>query len=174
MILFQTDTSVFEVLWDIALSLFIIRIAFFYFLLSFVSGCIIAFFRLSTLQPLYLLTQPQAELVTLPIWLVTIALWARFVIVTYEIPRVRGFRLAVGFVALLFMLAAELLGGLVLYEKGYTPWVWETDVSAASAGAAVLLLFGLMPFLLMYLEKKTTGVKETYHGHEKKAVVDAV
>lgn len=174
MILFETNTSVFELMWDIALAIFVIRISFSYFLLSFATGCVLVYFRLTELQPIYLLTQPQSELLTLPIWLLFITLWARYMIVSNEIPRVAGFRLAVGLVALVFMVGAELVGGLFMYEKGYSSWIWETDIYAASAGAVVLLLFGLMPLLLMGLEKKTNEMGETYHGYEKKAVTNAV
>jgi hypothetical protein len=174
MILFETSTSVFELLWDIALALFIIRIAFFYFLLSFLTGCVITYFQFIELQPIYLLTQSQSELVTLPIWLLFITLWARLMIVNYEIPRVGGFRLAIGGLALVFMVLAELMGGVFMYEKGYTPWIWETDYRTAGANVLVMLLFGLMPLLLMQFEKKTDEMGETYHGHEKKAVIDAM
>ena len=95
----------------------------------------------------------------------------------YEIPRVAGFRLAIGILALGFMLVAELAGGVLMYEKGWTAWIWETDPLAASAGAVVLLLFGLMPRLLMGLEKETDEMgdtKESYHGHEKKHITAAV
>jgi len=174
MILFETNTSVFELLWDIALALFILRIAFFYFLLSFLTGCVITYFQFTELQPIYLLTQSQSELVTLPIWLLFTALWARLMIVSYEIPRVGGFRMAIGGLALVLMLCAELVSGVFMYEKGYAPWIWETDYRAAGAGVVVLSLFALMPLLLMQFEKKTDEMGETYHGHEKKAVIDAV
>jgi glucose uptake protein GlcU len=174
MILFETSTSVFELLWDIALALFIIRLAFFYFILSFATGCFIAFFRVSQLQHIQLLTQPQSELVTLPIWLIFFTLWARFIVINYEVPRVGGFRLAIGAVALVFMLIAELLGGIFMYEQGYSDWVWETDPLAASLGAVTLLLFGLMPTLLMVFEAETDELGETSHGHENKPIIAAV
>jgi hypothetical protein len=174
MILFETSTSVFELLWDIALALFVIRIAFVYTLLSFGSGALIAWFRIAQLMPINHLTQPQSELITLPFWLLAITLWARFIIVTYEIPRVGGFRLGIGMLALVFMLSAEFAGGIFLYEKGYTAWIWETDPLAAALGATVLLLFGLMPLLLMVLEQETDELGETYHGHENKPIVAAV
>jgi hypothetical protein len=174
MILFETSTSVFELLWDIALALFIIRISFFYFLLSFASGALITFFRISRLQPINHLTQPQSEIICLPLFLIFNTLWARFIIVNYEVPRVGGFRLAIGGLALGFMLVGELLGGVWMYEKGWTEWIWETDLLAASLGAGVLVLFALMPLLLMALEGETDEIRETYHGHENKPVVAAV
>ncbi|KUJ11063.1 uncharacterized protein LY89DRAFT_595113 [Mollisia scopiformis] len=174
MILFETSTSVFELLWDIALTLFILRIAFVYFLLTFLSGLFLAYFRFSTLQPINHLTVPQAELVTMPFWLLLITLWARWTIVAYEVPRVRGFRIAIGGVALGFLVIAELAGGIVLYERGVTKWVWETDPLAAGMGCLVLGLFGLMPALLMVFEGETDEMGETSHGHEKKSVAAAV
>lgn len=174
MILFETSTSVFELLWDIALALFIIRLSFFYFLLSFVTGSLITYFRIARLQPINHLTQPQSELITLPLFLLFNTLWARFIVVYYEIPRVGGFRLAIGGLALSFMMLAELAGGVYLYEKGWNEWIWETDLLAGGLGASVLLLFGLMPFLLMAIESTTDEIGETYHGHENKPIVAAV
>jgi hypothetical protein len=172
MILFETTTSVFELLWDIALALFIIRLAFFYF--CFTGGVVIVWFIIAELMPLNHLTQPQFELITLPIWLLAVTLWARFIIVTYEIPRVGGFRLAIGALALVFMLSAELVGGVILYEKGYAAWIWEANPLAAGLGAAVLVLYALMPWLLMRLEQETDEMGETYHGHENKPIFAAV
>lgn len=94
--------------------------------------------------------------------------------VYYEIPRVQGFRLAIGGLALCMMVGAELIGGVVLYERGVIEWVWETDPLAASVGGLVLLAFGLMPWALMAVERADRDEVETYHGHEGKDVRDAV
>jgi len=176
MILFETTTSVFEILWDIALFLFITRLSFYYFFVSYLSSLFISYLRIARLQPINHLTQPQAELITLPFWLLLSTLFARYLIVWYEIPRVAGFRLAIGGVAGVFLVLAELVGGVVMWEKGWRVWIWETDFWAAGAGVLVLGLFGLMPWLLMGVERRGEGeeVEETGHGHEKKSVVDAV
>ncbi|TVY49385.1 hypothetical protein LOCC1_G000856 [Lachnellula occidentalis] len=176
MLLFETTSSVFEVMWDIALALFVIRIAFVYFLLSFTSGVIVVYFRLTEIMPLHHLTQPQSELTTLSIWLLAVTLWARHTTVAYQVPRVGGFRLAIGALAMVFMLCAELVGALVLYEKGCmdVAWIWQTDALAAVMGVGSLALYGLMPWLLMKVEQESDGLGETYHGHEKKPIVAAV
>jgi len=103
-------------------------------------------------------------------------LWARYITVSYEVPRVGGFRLGIGLLALVFLLTAELISGVVLYERGVQEWIWETDPWAGGAGAVVLSLFGLLPLLLMGVEKKSDEVGKvvTSHGHEKKGLVDAV
>ncbi len=72
------------------------------------------------------------------------------------------------------MLCAELIGGVIMYEEGWQEWVWETDPLAASMGALVLLLFGLMPLLMMSFEAETDEMGETYHGHENKPIHAAV
>ncbi|TVY29770.1 hypothetical protein LHYA1_G002043 [Lachnellula hyalina] len=174
MILFETNTSVFEILWDIALALFIIRIAFVYFLLSFISGAIVVYFRIAEITPLHHLTQPQSDLTTFSIWLIAITLWARYSTVAYQVPRVGGFRLAIGALATVFMLCAELVGGVVLYEKGYVAWTCQTDLLAAGLGVGSLGVYGLMPWLLMKVEQESDEMGETYHGHEKKPIVAAV
>ena len=86
MILFETTNSVLEVLFDIVLAFYILEVAVVYSLLSFITGCFIAWFRVSELQPIYNLTQPQAELVGLPFWILGFVLWARFAIVSCHLP----------------------------------------------------------------------------------------
>ncbi|TVY92708.1 hypothetical protein LAWI1_G002871 [Lachnellula willkommii] len=174
MILFETSSSAFEILWDIALALFIIRIAFVYFLLSFTSGAIVVYFRLAEIMPLHHLTQPQSELTTLSIWLLAVTLWARYTIVAYQVPRVGGFRLAIGALATVFMLCAELVGGVVLYEKGYMAWIWKSDSLAAGLGVGSLCLYAVLPWLLMKVEQETDEMGETYHGHQNKPIAAAV
>ncbi|KAG4439570.1 hypothetical protein IFR05_004918 [Cadophora sp. M221] len=175
MILFETTTSVFQILWDITLFLFITRLSFYYFILSYLSSLFITYLRLSRLQPISHLTQPQAELITLPAWLLLSTLFARYIIVWYEIPRVAGFRLVIGGVAGVFLILAELLGGVVVRERGWRVWIWETDMRAAVLGVGVLVAFVLMPWLLMGVERRGSGeAEETRHGHEKKSVVRAV
>ena len=88
-----------------------------------------------------------------------------------------GFRLAVGLLAACFMVTAELLGGVVMYEKGWMKWIWETDGIAALAGVGVLVLFALMPRLLMVLEQEQDEMGNklrTSHGHKEKLVTAAL
>ncbi|PQE08112.1 hypothetical protein CJF31_00008178 [Rutstroemia sp. NJR-2017a BVV2] len=174
MILFETSASVFELMWDIALALFIIRISFFYFALTFASSLIHTFIRTSNVAPYTHLTGPPAEFVAFPLQLLCIMLWARYTIVACELPRVAGFRLAIGMLASIYMVLAELILGFVLKQEGYREWVWDTDFLSAGLGVLSLLLFALMPRLLMGLEKDERRSEGTYHGHETKPITAAV
>ncbi|TGO46475.1 hypothetical protein BCON_0322g00030 [Botryotinia convoluta] len=172
MILFETDTSVFELLWDVALALFIVRIAFIYFILTYLSSLFSSFIVLNRVIPYNYLTAPARELVAFPIYILTVALWARTVIVYYEIPRVPGFRIAIGLVAGFFMVIAELVGGFVLWEEGYKEWIWETNLLGAGLGILSLILFEGMLWVLMLLER--SEMNETTHGYGEKPIISAV
>ena len=173
-VLFETTDSVIEVLWDVALAFFVVRIAFVYFALTCVSGLAASYLFYQRLLPVSHLTTPQTELALLPLMLVLTTLWSRFIIVSYEIPKVTSFRIFIGTTALAFMVLAEFITGLVLYEGGHGDWILKTDVPAGLASVGVLIAFGLMPRIMMSFEGKPDDIGETSHGHEKKSVVDAM
>jgi hypothetical protein len=170
-ILFETTDSVIEVLWDVALAFFVVRLALLY------AGLIL----LSTWSLLYLLHHLPASLLQVQLshcapWLannphlVTSALTslssfsaAWFLVRRYEVPRVWAFRLAVGVTGAVVGLGME----AVVRGFGYEVWGWEKmresgvmmgggwkrDVGAMGAVAA-------MPVLVMGLERcwETGGV----------------
>jgi len=174
-VLFETTESVIEVLWDIVLAIYIIRIAFAYFLLTFTSGILLSYTLYRQLQPVTHLTTPQAELALIPIQVVLMALWSRVLIRYYEVPRVLGFRLAIGGLACAMMVGAECLLAFVLYEEGWAGWIWEeTDWRAEGALGASLAVFALLPALLIGVEGRGEERDETAHGHEGKSLLDAV
>jgi hypothetical protein len=164
LVLFETSESIIELLWDIALAFFIVRLAFIYFMLTFTSGAAITYLAYNYPEFLPLLA---------PVLLLLSALCAYVVVLLYEIPRAMGFRLATGAVALVFMLLAEAMVGLGLWEGGYGKWISER---VGLGFGALLAAFALMPFILMAFERKPKGERElkTSHRHEKKSIVDAV
>ncbi|RDW85266.1 hypothetical protein BP6252_02856 [Coleophoma cylindrospora] len=98
-------------------------------------------------------------MIVLPIWLLSTILWARFTSINYGAPKVPQIRLAIGAIALCFLLLTEAVSSLVLHNIGWTAWVWEKDTSPAVA-AIMAVLYGLMPFLISNLEAKE--IKEVY------------
>lgn len=178
MILFETTESVIEILWDIVLAIYIVRIAFAYFLLNFLSGLLMVYLSTHQLTPAIPLTIPQSELVLVPFLLLSSIIWARVIIVYYEVPKVSGFRLASGLTALLFLIMAWFFVTTpIMWLEGATGWMWETDGKAGLALCGLLVMYTFMMVLQMAFERRageTTFVVETSHGHEKKSIVDAV
>ena len=152
MVLLEETMSVFEFLWDIAFALLVLRLAFFYYCLTFITGCILGFIRLGILVSLCRLREPMAELVEMPFMLLAIALWARFMVSKFEIPRVAWVRLAVGLLALMFLLVTEVVGRVIMYEEGWRRGKSQEDFMAVGAFTTSLIIFGLMPWILMLVE----------------------
>lgn len=154
MILIDTTASAFELIWDIAVFILITRLAFLYFLLTFLTGCILGYIRLNKVIPIYHLSQSTAELIEMPFMLLAVFIWARFIMERCSVPNVAGMRLAIGFLALGFMLFAELVGRVIMYEGGFKAGILDMDKIAGGAFSASLLLFSLMPWLLMVIGKQ--------------------
>ncbi|RDW77895.1 hypothetical protein BP5796_05747 [Coleophoma crateriformis] len=98
-------------------------------------------------------------MIILPMWLLSTIIWARSVVINYGTPKVPQIRLAMGAIALCFLLLTEVVSGMVLHNIGWTDLIWEKDTPPAKA-AIVAVLFSLMPLLILNLEEKE--VKEVY------------
>ncbi|KAK3956311.1 hypothetical protein QBC32DRAFT_251158 [Pseudoneurospora amorphoporcata] len=172
-LLFETTDSIIEVLWDIALAFFVIRISFYYFLLTFLSSLILSYLAYAELLPIttpahFLSFSPASEpvnnhiLLTWTILLtITSAIWAHLVLRHYEVPRVAQFRLAICSMALAFMVSAEMVVAFALYEEGYGGWVWEEMKSVAGvAWGGWMVMYSAMPVLLMGLERRIEEKRE--------------
>ncbi|KAK3329588.1 hypothetical protein B0H66DRAFT_597164 [Apodospora peruviana] len=180
MILFETTESVIEILWDIALAFFLVRLAFVYFLLNLVSALALSYYYYYPLASQS--AGEQLPLLPLLLLVANSAVWARFVIVYYEVPRVTGFRIAAGVTSLVFMVLAEMVAGLVMYEEGYytgrQQWMMADYLKGGAEFGAVMAAYALMPWVQMGLEGLGARGEEedesTSHGHEGKTLVDAV
>src|SRR5690348_9382399 len=132
-ILFETTDSVIEILWDVALAFFVVRLALLYASLVFgsvFSLILILRYLLPTLASTFATHPPpppplaaSSGLVLtehaqwLPLLtLAASAVWAKVVMARCEVPRVLGFRLAVGATAAAMVGVVEGVVGLVEYE----------------------------------------------------------
>lgn len=149
LVLLEEIMSVVEVLWDIAMAVLIVRLAFLYYIFTFLTGCIFGFIRLGYVVPVYHVRASTVEVFEMPIMVLMTVFWAWFTIRKFEIPKVAWIRLAVGLVGLLFMLVTEFVGRVILYKGGWTKGILEEDLIASEAFGGALLVFGLMPWLLM-------------------------
>lgn len=182
LVLFETSESVIELLWDIALAFFILRIALAYFALVFASSILLSYALSDHLVPTTLLspTLAHSELLALGSQALLMAFWARFAVVYFEVPRVLGFRLAIGFVAAAFLFAAEALVAFCASEQGLGGWMSGMEPAARLTWLGLLAAFALLPSLMMAAEKPVVDECEkchytaTSHGQEKKPVTAAV
>ncbi|KAK4447642.1 hypothetical protein QBC34DRAFT_126375 [Podospora aff. communis PSN243] len=154
MILFETTESVVEILWDVALAFFISRLALIYFLLNFVSALALSYLVFSAQTPVTHLVTWQNPEMLLPFLLGSAALWARLLIVRYEIPRSGPFRLGIGAVALALMVFVEAVVAWVGYEEGW--WVGGKGSGCRiwSVAGPWLAWYALLPFGMMFLERR--------------------
>ncbi|KAK0746076.1 hypothetical protein B0T18DRAFT_390580 [Schizothecium vesticola] len=94
MIPFETTDSIIEILWDLALAFFVLRLGLIYLLLNALSAT--ALFLLSHYD---IFPVPPPPTTTLLYLALAAALWTRLLVVRYEVPRVGLFRLGIGAVA---------------------------------------------------------------------------
>ncbi|EXF79809.1 hypothetical protein CFIO01_11105 [Colletotrichum fioriniae PJ7] len=176
--LFKTTDSVIEILWDVALAFFIVRIALSYFFFTFTTTTLLSWivytYRQYLRQPIVsdqqqqqYLTTSQTELFILPLLHTVVGLVvARYVVAVYDVPRVAWFRLAIGGLAAAFLAGAEAAFGLILSafwheggEHGRDCWISESMngwvmVTAMLGGLAA---FAGMPAALMWFERAEKG-----------------
>jgi hypothetical protein len=171
MIIFETYASVFELMWDIALAYFITQIALVYWTVTFLSSCLLAFVYDSSCS-----TLPLHHYLFLPVNILVAAIISRLLIYYYDIPRVVGFRLAIGLLASIFMIITDALAGRVHYSEGLGHWAWPTMTVDIVKRVVGILLFSLMPALWMLAEEAMDDIREQHirHRHGKKNVLDAL
>jgi len=107
-------------------------------------------FVLGTLRVLWLapaIGETQAELLEIPLMLVAIVVIARWIVRRYRLAEgIRG-RLPTGLIALLLLLAAEILVVIAVRGETIGEYLAHRDPLAGSLYALSLLLFALMPWL---------------------------
>ncbi|SPQ18304.1 52ab3c9d-e1a4-4654-93de-6a98cd9fe607 [Thermothielavioides terrestris] len=113
--------SVIEILWDVALAFFVVRLALLYAALVFGSALVLSALLHRLLAPGATTTTPSPSAtpalplpLPLPALVLTLsAIYARLLVVRCEVPRAAWFRLAIGGVAAAVVVLAEALAGLV-------------------------------------------------------------
>jgi hypothetical protein len=149
MMMLESTMLVFELLWDIVFAILILRLAFYYYALTFLTGFILGIVRVGVFVRSYHYGAPIAELTEMPFMMLASAFWAMFLVIRFDIPKVAWMRLAIGLLGLAFMLATELVGRIVLHGSPWPISMSKMEILAKGAFAACLIMFGLMPWLLM-------------------------
>lgn len=154
LIVYDTVSSVFEMLWDIALAYFVVRLGFIYAVLAGASSAATTYLLTWAMQYHVLLPpgtiQPSALSVAIPAaQLAASAVCARFVVSRHEIPRDWRLRAAVGAVGAAVIGVEELFLGMVTQGlAGY---------EMALGGKAFMLCVAALPMALMLFEPRKGG-----------------
>ncbi|PSB38545.1 hypothetical protein [Aphanothece minutissima] len=124
----------------------ILRAATTYFALVFGTGFVLGAVRVPLLVPR--LGERLAELLEMPWMALAMVLAARLVVRRQLAGRGPLSRAAAGALALAFMLAAELVVGLLLQQRPLQDILTGRDPIAGGVYLALLLLYALLPLLL--------------------------
>ncbi|KAK1834759.1 hypothetical protein QBC39DRAFT_395816 [Podospora conica] len=152
MIPFETTDSIIEILWDLALAFFVLRLGLIYFTLNALSTAVLLLLQHSSILPPS--SSPSSPTTTLPLLALAAALWTRLLVVRYEVPRVGLFRLGIGAVAVGLAGIVGLAGELVVWEVGC-----EGGVGMGCAEVLGLAVWvGLMPVVQMVGEGRREEV----------------
>lgn len=146
-----------NVILDIAVGLMILRPSFWYFILTSATG--VAVHAAIKQTALYNLRSATAELAGYSAIIMCIALYAAVITAWFEIPKRPWMRLSVGFTALALTLVADF--GRRLFESKD---IVGSYLSTSSETAGIALLFGLMPWLLSFLERDAPKPRYTFIG----------
>ncbi|KAF2472746.1 uncharacterized protein BDR25DRAFT_11247 [Lindgomyces ingoldianus] len=117
-----------------------------YFALIFTSGLALGCIRVPFLQPI--LGDRKAQLLEMPVMLVAIAKSAQLIVRRLHPQTSTSHLAAIGFVALVLMLVAEIAGTVFFMGKewkGWWNWVQDRDAVAGPVYFTLLAVFAAMP-----------------------------
>ena len=122
-----------------------IRAALVYFAIVLSAGFALGMFRVLILVPR--IGERWAELAEMPIMAVVIFLAAGYVLRRFPEIAFPGRALAVGFLALVMSIAAELVLAVLLQDQTLAEFIASRDKISGSVYVALLLVFAVMPRL---------------------------
>jgi len=114
-----------------------------YFALVFGAGFVLGALRVSILVPRF--GERISELIEMPLMFAVIVIVARFVMRRFAVPFSIVARLGTGLLALVLLLAAELVLAVILQERSLADYVASRDPVSGSVYLAMLVLFALAP-----------------------------
>lgn len=123
-----------------------IRAGLAYFALVFGAGFVLGALRVTLIVPR--LGERIAALGEMPLMFVVTLVAARFVVRRFAVPPSMPARLGTGLLALVLLLAAELVLAVVLQERSLADYIASRDPVSGSVYLAMLGLFAIMPVLV--------------------------
>ncbi|RFU33976.1 hypothetical protein B7463_g2341, partial [Scytalidium lignicola] len=155
----REELSVFDAIWDVMVGLMILRPSFWYYSLTLATGLTIRV-MIEKVAQIYHLESFTTELIEWSAILCGITIYSSLIISWFEIPKAAWLRLSVGFTALFLMLLTEFARRVFAYEEGWRKGILEEDLFASEALGGIGVVFGLMPWILSFLEKDVPANQE--------------
>lgn len=121
-----------------------------YFALVFAAGFVLGSIRVPFLVPR--VGERIAELIETPFMFVVVVVATRFITNRYALPTQAVVRLAVGFIGLALLVAAEFLLAAILQQRSPEEFIASRDPVSGPVFALMLVLFALMPFIVGRLQ----------------------
>lgn len=152
----ETSESVlFDVIWDIILSYYVLSGALHYFAVTFFCSLPLAGSSLILSYPILNLSESQKQATIICLCIGVIICCAQYSIAVYKVPQQIGFRLSIGLLGCVFLLIGEMLLWPALY------WRWsilrefyeQSDAIAIGVLVALIALVATMPCLLIVAEE---------------------
>lgn len=122
-----------------------LRASVIYFLLVFMAGFMLGLVRIPILVPR--LGERLAELLEIPVMLAVMFFASRHVVRRFAISGFPSRAIAVGVLALAFLVGAELLLAVVLTQSTVSEYIARKDPVSGAAYVASLLLYAALPWL---------------------------
>ncbi|KAH6952487.1 hypothetical protein BKA56DRAFT_605292 [Ilyonectria sp. MPI-CAGE-AT-0026] len=134
----------------------VIRLAFTYFGIVFSTGFFFGTIRQLYVIPKYHLPSFNAEIIEAPLMLIAVIIWANWLVNHYKIPAKATVRLAVGLLGLGVMACVEFMGSRFVGERGPAEESEEEEWAGVARVLYLfdLIVFGIMPWILMLMEKE--------------------
>jgi hypothetical protein len=154
-------------MWEVALVYFIFRISFVYYTVT-LMGCGAVIFLYNSAS---IAEHLPISLVS-PFIILAIILISRILIYYYEIPRVLGFRLAIGVLALILLILSYALACAITCMEGFN--CFPPQAGGVNVNELIILsVFVLMPAVWILCEG-TSDRQEKAVGHDQKAGSNSV
>lgn len=158
----DTTEAVIEVIWDIVLAFFIIRISIVYAILNFTIWAIFSYLASNGYLFTPLLSPSNSEFLAVSLRFMLVVLSAWFVEFHYEIPLVYWFRLAIGGLSLLLMALAEFLATWTSTQASDATKETNATIKVRLFEPIMLAAILLMPAGQVILHKEFAAIRAQY------------
>lgn len=153
------EGPLFDIMWDIILSFYVLSGAAHYFAWTFCCSLPLAGSSLLLSYPMFNLTPLQIRGIIICLGIGMLIRCAQHSVRVYKVPKHIGYRLSIGLLASVFLLIGEMLVWPALYWRWsiWNEFYEQSDKVTISLFGTMTVLVAMMPSLLMLMEEAETS-----------------